>query len=96
VYKVGRRTGTIIWRMNGKKSDFTIGPGAQFFWQHDVRPRGDGVLTVFDNGALPAEEKQSRAVILAVDTTARHVTLTRAFVHPGRRMLADGQRAAAR
>jgi hypothetical protein len=65
VYKVSRRTGTIIWRMNGNKSDFTMGPGARFFRQQDVRPRGDGVLTVFDNGALPAEEKQSPAVILA-------------------------------
>jgi hypothetical protein len=88
VYKVSRQTGTIIWRMNGKKSDFTMGSGARFFWQHDARPHGDGVLTVFDNGALPAEEKQSRALILAVDTSAMHVTLTKAYVHPGRRMIA--------
>ena len=28
VYKVSRKSGQIIWRMNGKKSDFTIGaPG---------------------------------------------------------------------
>jgi hypothetical protein len=88
VYKISRTTGTIIWRMNGKKSDFTMGPGARFFWQHDVRPHGDGVLTVFDNGALPVEEQQSRALILAVGTSARHVTLTKAYVHPGRRMVA--------
>ncbi len=60
----------------------------RFFWQHDVRPHGDGVLTVFDNGALPAEEKQSRALILGVDTKAMHVTLRKAYVHPGRRMVA--------
>jgi len=89
VYKVRRdRAGTVVWRMNGKKSDFTMGPGARFFWQHDVRPHGDGVLTVFDNGALPAEEKQSRALILGVDTKAMHVTLRKAYVHPGRRMVA--------
>ncbi len=88
VYKVSRKTGEVLWRMNGKKSDFTMGPGARFSWQHDVRPHGDGALTVFDNGAFPAQEKQSRALILAVDTRAMHVSLTKAYVHPGKRLLA--------
>jgi hypothetical protein len=53
VYKVSRKTGRIIWRMNGKKSDFTFGPGARFYWQHHVREPLDNVIIVFDNGANP-------------------------------------------
>ncbi len=34
VYKVNGKTGEIIWRMGGKKSDFQIEPAARFAWQH--------------------------------------------------------------
>ena len=27
VYKVDRSTGAVLWRLGGKRSDFTIGPG---------------------------------------------------------------------
>lgn len=92
VYLVSRRTGRIIWRLNGRKSDFTMGPHAMFFWQHHVRPHGNGRLTVFDNGysgGLPAEEKNSRAIVLDVNIKARHVSLEKAYVHPGRTYLAN-------
>jgi Arylsulfotransferase (ASST) len=88
VYLVKRSNGEIVWRLNGKKTDFTMGPGSRFYWQHDARWHGDGVLTIFDDGALPKEEKQSRALILNVDTDAMLVTLDRAFVHPDQRVLA--------
>jgi len=88
VYLVKRSTGEIVWRLNGKHSDFTMGPGSRFYWQHDARWHGDGVLTVFDDGALPKEEPQSRALLLNVDLDAMLVTLTRAFTHPGVPVLA--------
>src|SRR6266542_1348901 len=36
IYKIDRRTGDVIWRLGGKESDFALGPGAAFAWQHDV------------------------------------------------------------
>jgi Arylsulfotransferase (ASST) len=89
VYKVSRPTGKIAWRLNGKKSDFTFGPGARFYWQHHVRQPGDDTLTVFDNGAAPAEEKNSRAIVLDLDTTAKHVTLRDQYIRPGQAILSD-------
>jgi hypothetical protein len=85
VFKVSRKTGQIIWRLNGKLTDFTMGPGSEFYWQHDTRPHGPNVLTVFDDGwddVMPKDEKRSRALILDVDYDQMLVTLRRAFVNP--------------
>ncbi len=85
VFRVSRKTGEIVWRLNGKRSDFTMGPGSQFYWQHDTRPHGPDVLTVFDDGydaVMPKDEPQSRALILNVDTDAMLVTLRRQFTNP--------------
>jgi hypothetical protein len=80
-YKVSRRTGRILWRLGGKRSNFTFGDGARFEWQHDVREHADGLVSVFDNAAAPKEEPQSRALLLALDTTRMHVSLEHAYVH---------------
>ena len=79
VYKVDRTTGAIIWRLGGKRSDFTVGPGAGFSWQHDARRQADGTLTIFDDSLSPG---QSRAIILHVDEQAMTASLVRAFEHP--------------
>ncbi len=56
VYKVHRRTGEVIWRLGGKRSDFALGPGLSFDHQHDARRHSDGTLTIFDNAAsLPSQ-----------------------------------------
>ena len=87
-YLVKRSTGEIVWRLNGKHSDFTMGPGARFYWQHDTRWHGDGVFTVFDDGAAPKEEPQSRALVLNVDLDSMLVTLKRQYTNPGVPVLA--------
>lgn len=84
LYKLERGTGRVIWKLGGKRSDFNMGPGAQFAWQHDARSISDTRFTVFDNESdgpntnLP----QSRGLILDVDSARRSVTLHRAFQHP--------------
>jgi hypothetical protein len=88
VYKVDRR-GAIRWRLGGKRSDFGMGAGSGFAWQHDARRQPDGTLTVFDNGAAPAVEKRSRGLILAVDESAMTAKLLRQYTHP--RILAGSQ-----
>ena len=40
VYKIDRATGKIMWRLGGKKSDFKLGPGVRFDWQHSIRAAG--------------------------------------------------------
>ncbi len=88
VYKIDR-SGAIVWRLGGKHSDFDMGAGSVFAWQHDARRQLDGTLTVFDNGATPAVERLSRALILDVDERAMTATLQRQYTHP--KILADSQ-----
>lgn len=82
VYKIDRTTGDVLWRMGGKHSDFDVEVNARFAWQHHAVPRGDGVLTLFDNEAAPANADQSRGLVLAVDEQARTVRLTAEYLHP--------------
>ncbi len=91
IYKVARPSGKIVWRMNGKKSDFTMGPGTHFYWQHDARPHGAATLSVFDNGSAPPHEKHSRAIVLHVDSKRMHVTLEHQYIHPGKVLLSKAE-----
>ncbi len=80
VYKVHRQTGRIMWRLGGKRSDFTIVPGAAFSFQHDVRRHADGTLTIFDNNAAdPASTTPARPIRLALDMGAMTATLVREY-----------------
>ena len=53
LYEVDRSTGKILWRLNGKRSDFTMGAGSHFYWQHHAVPYANGLFTVFDDGSSP-------------------------------------------
>ena len=59
-----------------------MGPGATFGWQHDARWRPGGEISLFDNEADPPLAKQSRALVLRVDTKTRRVELVHAYTHP--------------
>ena len=81
VYKLDRRTGAVIWRLGGKRSDFAMGPGTRFAWQHDARGHPGGLLTLFDNAALPQVEPQSRGIALRLDLRRLRATLVRQYLH---------------
>jgi hypothetical protein len=81
VYKLHRRTGKILWRLGGKRSDFELGKDVRFGWQHDARRQPDGTLTLFDNAAAPKLRKQSRGIVLRLDMKRMRATLVRSFVH---------------
>ena len=80
VYKVNGKTGEIIWRMGGKKSDFQIEPAAQFAWQHHALMSSDTEMTVFDNATT--KTPPSRGLLLSVDQSAMTVSLTQEFTAP--------------
>jgi Arylsulfotransferase (ASST) len=81
-YKVDRVSGAVLWRLGGKASDFEIGAGAHFAFQHDVRRYANGTVSLFDNeGGPPDEASQSRGVSLALDEQSRRVELLHWYWH---------------
>lgn len=80
-YFLDPRTGQVVWRLGGKKSSFRMGPGARPAWQHDLRLDPSGTVSFFDNGATPVVHKQSRAIVLRLDTKRMTATLVSSFVH---------------
>jgi hypothetical protein len=81
VYEVDKHTGAVVWRLGGKRSNFKMGPGTTFAWQHDAREQADGTITIFDDESPPADDKQSRAIRIQLDQGAKTATLVHAFVN---------------
>lgn len=86
VYKVDRKTGQVLWRLGGKQSDFALGPGVRFAWQHDPLPAGESTIRLFDNERAGSDQvlPQSRVIWIHLDTASMTATLTKAITHPGR------------
>jgi hypothetical protein len=91
IYNVDLHSGAIIWRIGGRHSSFKLGPGVEFFWQHDAMWEPGGLISVFDNGSSPPEEKQSRGLLLDPDLATHTVTLVKAFTNPTKTLLASSQ-----
>ncbi|MGH7910918.1 MAG: arylsulfotransferase family protein [Candidatus Dormibacteraceae bacterium] len=85
VYKIDHQTGAVIWRLGGRKSDFTMRRGTVFAWQHDARRRPDGSITLFDNADSPQkktkEEPRSRGITLEVNEATHVASLVRQYVN---------------
>jgi hypothetical protein len=77
------QAGRVVWTLGGSASSFTMGPGTRFWFQHDVRETAPDVLTIFDDGAAPAKESESRALVERIDPAAHAVTLVHAYLPPG-------------
>jgi hypothetical protein len=84
VYKLDRRSGAVIWRLGGKRSDFAMARGAQFAYQHHAVPVGRGEMSIFDNGSdgLHSPEEQSRAILVEFDEARRTARLGQSYTHP--------------
>jgi hypothetical protein len=94
IYKIDRKSGEIIWRLGGKKSDFEMGEGTRFAYQHDARRLPDGTISIFDNGTtvfrgkVPEAVEESRGIVLKLDEQKMRASLVREYTHPDK-MYAD-------
>jgi len=91
LYDVDIAGGAIRWRLGGKRSSFKLGAGTREYWQHDAEFQPGGLISVFDNGASPTKEKQSRGILLRPDVAGHTVALVKQFVNPSRTLLAESQ-----
>ena len=81
-YEVDPSSGRVVLTIGGRDTSLAMDPGAQTAWQHDVEGRPGGLISVFDNGAMPVVHPQSRGLILRPDPATGTVALVRQYTHP--------------
>lgn len=87
IYKINKPTGNIIWRLGGKQSSFTFGPGATFSWQHDARFLAKNRISMFDDNccesesSIPPGTPPAHGLILQLDLDNMTANLHRSYYH---------------
>ncbi|MGO2861758.1 MAG: arylsulfotransferase family protein [Brevibacterium sp.] len=81
VYQLDRESADLNWVLGGKATDFEMGEGAAFAWQHDAQRQGDGTLTLFDNHAAP-RLGDTRGLRLDVDEKSRRAEVVTEYPAP--------------
>ncbi len=79
-YEIDHHSGSVMWRLGGKRSSFKMGAGTGTAFQHDVRWQPDHTLTLFDNGAVPKAHSESRVLHEQIDWAHRSVKLLSRYV----------------
>ena len=88
IYKISGQDGHIIWRVGGKRSDFSFPPGQNFTFQHDARFRQENqtitIISLFDNGSngYNNTKRYSSGLILRLDHTDNSVRFLREYRAP--------------
>jgi hypothetical protein len=79
ITKISRQTGQIMWRLGGKRDEFTwVNAPRKFRWQHDIRRLSNGHLMLFDNASnSPNVTAYSRAIEYEIDEASKVVTQVR-------------------
>ena len=81
--------GDIVWTLGGGTTgSFTMGAGARFYFEHDVRLHRGNLVTIFDNASSPPREPASRALFLHLDLATHTATVVHAFISSAHHVLA--------
>lgn len=88
-YNLDRETGEVNWTAGGPESDFELGDGVYFAWQHDVERQADGSITMFDNQSSPTLGDSSRGLRLDVDTEEMTIEIVKEYLPPVDRIAAN-------
>ena len=106
VYKVNGTDGSIVWRLAGKNSSFSLGSGVDFCFQHYARwlEHNEGtdieLISLYDNSAHGSEDNDGHEIhtaltssgkIVRLNTTSWEAELVQAFFPPyGLRIKSQG------
>jgi outer membrane protein assembly factor BamB len=91
LYQIDAHSGAVTWRLGGKKSTFTLGPGVQFAYQHNALWLPGGDISLFDDEGAPPVKPPSRGEIVKLDYKAKTATLAGQFVHGPKPLLTNSQ-----
>jgi hypothetical protein len=95
IYKINGTSGAILWRLGGRNSSFSLGPGVAFSLQHHARyvsrsqEANVEVITLFDNsGSQPKDGEngiqsdESSGKLVSINTKTWTATLLQSFPAP--------------
>jgi Arylsulfotransferase (ASST) len=91
LYDLSVHTGTVIWRLGGKKSSFALGAGVQFAWQHDARMLPNGEISLFDDEGAPPIHPPTRGEFIRLDAKAKAATLAGQLVRTSGPLITSSQ-----
>jgi Arylsulfotransferase (ASST) len=91
LYELNTTTGQIVLRVGGKHGEVKQGSGTVTAFQHDATVLANGTISVFDNGATPKVQPQSRAIVLGLEPKARTETLLASDEHSSPELSSDSQ-----
>jgi hypothetical protein len=91
VYQLDQTSGKIRWTIGGRQSNFKLGPGVRFAWQHDAIFLPNGTIQIFDNEDDPEIEDRSRGIDIALDFATHTAKLLHQYVNPGQKILTPSQ-----
>jgi hypothetical protein len=85
VHKTNGTSGSIIWRLDGKRSSFSLGDGAKFCFQHHARfhpelksaDEGDDIeiISLYDNSAHGSEDGRTNELHTAPTSSGKIIRL---------------------
>ncbi len=95
-YLVNHVNGNIEWRLNGKKTSFTMGANTAFAWQHDIQIQpgatsSSATVTLYDDESAPTIGPQSRGEVLTLNFGAKTATLAQQYVYTAPGILVNSQ-----
>lgn len=96
IYRINKRSMNIVWRLGGKKSDFSIEKDAQFSWQHDARFLPNNIISLFDDNCcesaiIPPETPPAHGLLLKLNFAQMTAHLDRSYYHnPNLQVASEG------
>ncbi|KAJ5788659.1 hypothetical protein N7457_003649 [Penicillium paradoxum] len=90
IYMISGQNGTVLWRLGGKRPDFTFEAGLNFSSQHHARVQEEESnsieISLFDNGFDEWHQTalSSSGLVLRVDMQTMHVSLVHRYLSPRR------------
>jgi hypothetical protein len=85
VHKINGTDGSIIWRLDGKRSSFSLGKGVKFCFQHharfhpELKTKEDGddieIISLYDNSAHGSEDGRHNEVHTAPTSSGKIIRL---------------------
>jgi hypothetical protein len=90
LYVLNPATGQVAVQIGGKYGSLKRGKGTSTAFQHDAEELPNGNISLFDNGGSPRVHSQSRAIVVAINPTAKTETLVSEYAH-NKPLSADSQ-----